>query len=244
MRAGYAPGSRKLTIRMRKLLLFDLDGTLLLTHGAGVRAMQLAGLQVWGQHFSLEGLIFGGSLDPIIVGEALTRQGLPLEEEAHARFRHLYQLELLKALSEPEQVEVLPGVHALLEMTRSHERSILGLLTGNYAETGVVKLEAAAIDPNWFHLKVWGDSAPTRPSMVALALEQVRLLHSGLDSKDVFVIGDTPRDIDCAKKNGCHAIAVATGNYARSELAQAGADLVLENLAEPAALLEHIHRPN
>ncbi|HTM43982.1 MAG TPA: HAD family hydrolase [Polyangiaceae bacterium] len=222
---------------MKKLLLFDLDGTLLLTHGAGVRCMQRAGQRIWGEQFSLDGIAFGGGLDPLILAEALQNLGLELDPTLHERFQVVYEAELRGEFAQNPTVQVLPGIAALLEQARDHERSILGLLTGNYAPTGIAKLAAANIDPDWFRVKIWGDDGPTRPDLVRVAMER----GGNIAPEHVVVIGDTPRDVDCAHKNGCSCVAVATGGYSRAELEQAGADIVFDDLSDHAALWAFIH---
>jgi phosphoglycolate phosphatase-like HAD superfamily hydrolase len=222
---------------VKTLLLFDLDGTLLLTHGAGVRCMERAGQQIWGPSFSLEGISFGGGLDPLILAEALQKLGQELDDALHERFQRAYEAELRGELSANPTVQVLPGIAPLLERVRRHERSILGLLTGNYAPTGIAKLEAAQIQPDWFSVKIWGDDGPTRPDLVRVAMTR----SGNIPPSQVVVIGDTPRDVDCAAQNGCRSIAVATGGYSREELQAAGADIVFDDLSDSAALWAFVH---
>jgi phosphoglycolate phosphatase-like HAD superfamily hydrolase len=222
---------------VKKLLLFDLDGTLLLTHGAGVRCMERAGKTVWGDDFSLAEVMIGGGLDPLIVSEALARLGRELNTNDHERFKVLYETELKNDLATNKTVQVLPGITEVLATARDHERSILGLLTGNYAGTGIAKLDAAQLPHTWFALKIWGDDGRTRPDLVRVAMQRA----GNVAPSDVFVIGDTPRDIDCAHQNGCLCVAVATGGYTRDELSEAGADIVFDDLSDVAALWKFIH---
>jgi phosphoglycolate phosphatase-like HAD superfamily hydrolase len=222
---------------MKKLLLFDLDGTLLLTHGAGVRSMERAGQTVWGSEFSLAEVMIGGGLDPLIVREALAKLGQKLDPGDHERFKALYEEELKSDLASNKTVQVLPGITEVLSTAREHDHSILGLLTGNYAGTGLAKLEAAQLPHHWFELKIWGDDGHTRPDLVRVAMQRV----GNIAPNHVFVIGDTPRDIDCAHQNGCYCVAVATGGYTRDELTQAGADIVFDDLSDTAALWAFLH---
>lgn len=217
---------------MKTLLLFDLDGTLLLTHGAGVRSMQRAGQQVWGGSFSLDGVMIGGGLDPLILKQALSSLGHDLEHDAHERFKAMYLQELQQELTSNPSAHALPGVPELLSQVRNHEGSLLGLLTGNYSSTGIAKLRAVNIEHSWFDISIWGDEADTRPGLVQVAMARA----GNVTPERVVVIGDTPRDIDCAARNGCRSIAVATGGYSREELQDAGADLVLDDLSNASAL--------
>lgn len=219
------------------LLLFDLDGTLLLTSGAGARAMDRAGKRVWGQEFDLSSVNFGGSLDPVIVREAIGLARLEFDHAKHLEFRELYCAELRRELARPNvEAYCLPGVLPLLEHLRAARSATLGLLTGNYEETGCQKLMRVGIDPAWFSPRVWGDAAPTRPDLVRVAMQ--RQEHA--TPENVIVIGDTARDVHCAKVNGCSVLGVATGPASREELLEAGADRVVDDLSDPTPLLDMI----
>ncbi|HEU5075956.1 MAG TPA: hypothetical protein VFU02_17300, partial [Polyangiaceae bacterium] len=111
------------------LLLFDLDGTLLRTCGAGARAMERAGKRVWGEHFSLAGINFGGSLDPVILQQAATSANLEFDEHRHRTFRSTYCSELSLELAQAEAAVALPGVFELLARLRESACATLGLLT-------------------------------------------------------------------------------------------------------------------
>lgn len=218
------------------LLLFDLDGTLLRASGAGARAMERAGKAVWGERFSLQGVNFGGSLDPVILQQAAVSFAFEFDAERHRHFRSAYSAELSLELARDRAAEALPGVFDLLAHLRTAACATVGLLTGNYEETGRQKLTAAGFDPGWFSPCIWGDAAATRPGLVEHALR----LHPGMLPEAVIVIGDTTRDIECAKVNGCRVLAVATGADSKQELLLAGADLVVDDLKDPAPLLSLI----
>jgi phosphoglycolate phosphatase-like HAD superfamily hydrolase len=153
----------------------------------------------------------------------------------HASFRALYAQLLVDELARAEKkCQAMPGVHALIAELQARGRSTLGLLTGNYRETGSLKLEAAGLAARSFSVAAWGDMAATRPDLVPVAVSQVgRPVHA----RDVVVIGDTVRDVQCARDNGAFCIAVATGGGTRDELSAAGADVVLDSLADTAAVL-------
>ena len=222
------------------LLLFDLDGTLLRTSGAGARAMERAGRLVWGEQFTLAGVNFGGSLDPVILLEAATSANLEFDDDRHRRFRGVYSSELSLELARARSAQVLPGVLELLEHLRQAACATIGLLTGNYEETGCQKLAAAGLDPNWFSPRIWGDAAPTRPGLVREALR----LHPEVLPDNVIVVGDTTRDVECAKVNRCRVLGVATGASSKQELIEAGADVVLDDLSDPTLLLSLIEGVN
>ncbi len=228
------------------LLLFDIDGTLLLSGGEGARAMQTVVRRLFGDGFTFEGVEFAGNLDHLIFADAATRSRLERHEEHHEAFRDAYVQELTVRLSERrDAVRVMPGIVELLRAL--HDRAerrgdvVLGLLSGNYRQAAPVKLEAAGIDPGWFQINALGDEAATRSELVALAMRRYRR-RCGMpaDPRRVIVIGDTPRDVACAKANGCVAFTVATGSYSVSELLEAGADEAVQDLSDPRRLLARL----
>lgn len=225
-----------------KLLLFDIDGTLISTQGAGMRAMQRAGAELFGETFSFEGVTAAGGLDPLILVAAAERCGVALADHHHATFMQAYCRLLPDELAASgAQVRVMPGVVDLLNTLRDDHRVTLGVLTGNYGVTARLKLCAAGIDPNVFVIHAFGDEAPDRPSLVPLAMRRFEALHGrAIAPRDVVVIGDTPRDVHAAATHGCQSVAVATGPYGLAALRATGADMVLADLSDAAALREMI----
>jgi len=222
----------------RYLLLFDIDGTLLLCGGAGVDAMRAVGSRLFGETFTFDGVEFAGNLDPLIFAEAARRCQLADDHAAcHDRFRAAYVGELATRLLAPDRVTVMPGVHALLTRLRTLDRVVLGLLSGNYAEAAPLKLTAARIDHGQFRITAFGDEAPARHDLVELAMRRYARLHGErIDPRRVLVIGDTPRDVAAARAHGCIAVAVATGGHSADELRACEADLVLPDLADPTPI--------
>lgn len=220
---------------MRKLVLFDIDGTLLRGYGAGGRAMRRAAEQVFGERCRGAVVEFGGGLDPSILREITRHGGYTVDDAAHASFRRVYRDLLIEELQMAERkLTALPGVIDLLTRLRAERPAMLGLLTGNYPETGAIKLRAAGIDPEWFEVAAWGHMAEQRPGLVQVALAQ---LAAQVAPEDVIVVGDTVRDVQCARANGSVCVAVCTGSGSADELAAAGAHVVLENLVDPEPLL-------
>jgi len=222
------------------LLLFDIDGTLLLSDRAGVHAMQAAGRALHGERFSLERVSMAGRLDPLIWADGMVQAGLEPSEELHARFRAAYTEALVQRLRERPTARALPGVLALLDRLRAMQDTTLGLLTGNYAETGSIKLRAAGIDPSWFPITAWGSDGGHRRDLPPVALERY-LAHTGraIAPERVVVLGDTPGDIDCARANGCLSVAVATGpSYSIDDLRAHAPDLLIEDLSDTDGLLD------
>ena len=115
-----------------KLFLFDLDGTLLLTHGAGVRGMTQAGVDIYGPKFTLGTVMVAGGLDPVLHEEAVIASGYTVDPSKDAAFREAYYRNLDAELGKERPVEVLPGIPGLLSKLREDSRVVVGLLTGNY----------------------------------------------------------------------------------------------------------------
>lgn len=226
------------------LILFDVDGTLLLSSSQGAKAMQEAGKRVVGDHFTLEGVEFAGRLDPLIWADGIARSGGDGDERLHDDFRAAYGEALARRLAPRGVAHALPGVPALLDALEARPHTTLGLLTGNYPETGRVKLEAAGIDPARFAVPVWGTDGPDRRSLLPVGLDRYEALHGhALGPERVVVVGDTVHDIDCAHANGCVALAVATGpSYARADLEAHHPELLLDDLMDAPRILRWLDR--
>jgi phosphoglycolate phosphatase-like HAD superfamily hydrolase len=222
------------------LLLFDIDGTLLLGQGVGRRSMERAGKTMFGDAFSLEHIDFGGALDPWIFAQAARLAGIDEPERHQEAFRAAYLVELRRALASKDTPgpRALPGVAHLIALLRRRADVTLGLVTGNYEQAAPLKIAAAGLDPSVFSLGAFGDHAPTRPELVALAVERWERDGAEVDPSRVVVIGDTPRDVHCARENGCRCLAVTTGYHDADALRAAGADVVAEDLSNPSVLLD------
>jgi phosphoglycolate phosphatase len=222
-----------------KAVLFDIDGTLMLGYGAGTRAMTRAGRSICGEAFDLAGIMIGGGLDPIIYHQAATSMGLVDPHLLHDAFRDRY-LEELKAelIAAERRAHVLPGVASLLTELGHYADVAVGLVTGNYQLAVPIKFDHVGLPAHGFIAGGFGDDAPTRPGLVPVALARMQsALGIVIDPKDVIVVGDTPRDVDCALQNGCRCLAVATGAHGVEELRAAGAQRVVRDLYDPEPLL-------
>ena len=226
----------------RTLLLFDIDGTLLKTAGAGMRAMNRVARELFGDTFHWEGISAGGRLDPHIFADALQLNGLPDHLDHHETFHRRYIPALAAELDAvADRVEILPGMHELIASMRRRSDVVVGMVTGNYAAAAPLKLRAAGYDPTWFQVGAFGDEADDRPGLVALAIRRYHeRFGSAVEPDDVIVIGDTPHDVDCALVNGCRVLAVATGSATHRQLEEAGATVVVDDLSDPAPLLQMI----
>jgi phosphoglycolate phosphatase-like HAD superfamily hydrolase len=224
---------------MPKLVLFDIDGTLVLTGGAGMRAMNRAGESILGLSNLLDGIALGGRTDWNILQEALTKAGHELDEDLFERMREAHVRYLGEEIEHAGDgvKEVMPGIRELLPALQSRDDVLLGLLTGNFEEAARIKL--AHFDLwDYFRCGAFGDDAADRNALVPFAVDRARACGLGsFDYADVVVIGDTPHDVACAVAVGALPVAVATGSFTRDQLQATGAPIVLEDLSDTAAFL-------
>ncbi|MDX2131011.1 MAG: HAD hydrolase-like protein [Planctomycetota bacterium] len=228
------------------LVLFDIDLTLLTTNGAGMRAMVRAGEALFGGGFHAEGIAFAGRLDPLIIADLFRANGVEPAPDDAARFRAAYAAELARAMALPGAARALPGVHDLLGALRARRpgdaRLALGVLTGNFEETGTMKLHAAGIDVGQFDVRAWGDQSVSRPpvrsDLVVCGMRSYAAVRgASCDASRVVVVGDTEHDVAAARAHGCRALGVATGRTPAPALAEAGADVVFEDLSDTSRVL-------
>lgn len=226
------------------LILFDIDGTLLLSQRAGLRAMQTAARELFGDHVSFDGVDFAGRLDPLIWNDVADNHGIDAEAE-HDRFRQGYARHLRILFDREASARLLPGVKELIEALRQREAVTLGLLTGNYPETGRMKIETAGLNPDIFPVAAWGCEALSRTDLTPVAMQKYAELHGhAIEADQVIVIGDTIHDVRCATEHGCRSLAVGTGPaYSLEELKASGADLVLEDLSDTNRILGWMLKP-
>jgi phosphoglycolate phosphatase-like HAD superfamily hydrolase len=209
-------------------VLFDIDRTLLDTHGGNKRAMLRAGVAVYGTDFDLEGVDRSGRLDAHILQDAASRLGQSVNEEQLDAFRELYAAELK---SELEHQREMPGAVAWVQALEQIQSVTLGLVTGNFGSAAAVKIPAIGLDFDVFTANGFGDAGERRADLVIRAREacpKVKKRHT-------LIIGDTPRDIACAKENDCPCLCVATGDFSAEQLYEVGAPFVVESLVDPDA---------
>ena len=230
---------------MPKLVLFDIDGTLVLTGGAGIRAMNRAGRTVLGAPNLLDGIQVAGRTDWIILQDALRSRGEALDDDLFARLRDEYIARLHEEIATPgEGVKgVMPGVRELLPRLQSRGDVVLGLLTGNFEQGARLKLEHFDLW-RYFQCGAFGDDAADRNALVPFAVERARGCGVGeIAHEQVLVIGDTPHDVACADAVGAVPVAVATGNYTVQQLRETGAQIVLEDLSDTEGFLQIVESP-
>ncbi len=225
-----------------KLVLFDVDGTLLRTGGRGVSCMELAGQALFGPDFTTPILNPAGSMDPDLYAQLVAHHGIEDGDACHGDFQQHYLHHLTEKLSRPGAAWALPGVIALLDQLRAEPNVDLGLVTGNYTRAVPIKLQAAGIDPGWFEDNAFGDQAADRAGMIRLARQRhTRRTGKELDGNDVLMVGDTPNDVNAARQAECLCLAVATGRFSVDDLRAAGAQHAVEDLSDPASLLSILH---
>ena len=228
------------TDHRRHLVLFDIDGTLLRSEGAGVAAMLRAFTRLHGDRgFTFEGVEIAGALDGLLFKRVMEHHRLPADDAAHEVFQRTYREELDASFA-PERVRQMPGAAALARDLNALGVAT-GLLTGNYRETAFIKISRAGFDTAHFPFGAFGADGPSRRHLTPVAIARASDHHGRrFDPSAVTVIGDTPLDIDCAKSHGCRSIGVGTGPYPAAALASAGADLAVDNLGDTEAVLAWI----
>jgi phosphoglycolate phosphatase-like HAD superfamily hydrolase len=223
-----------------RLVLFDIDGTLL-SGGRAARDVFAGALrEVFGTCGDVAGFAFEGKLDPIIIRELLLAAGVP-EETVLARRGAALALycDRLEAALARERPVLKPGVAAVLDGVAGRGGAVPALLTGNVERGARIKLSAVDL---WhrFAFGVFGDEAPRREELGPIALAKARRLGHAFEGRDCVVVGDAPQDVACARAIGARIVAVATGKTSAEKLAGAGASVVLPDLSDTSRALEAI----
>jgi phosphoglycolate phosphatase len=212
------------------VLLFDIDGTLIHSGGSGVEALRLAFREVFASS-PPETIATAGRTDRGIARELFHWCGVEDSAENWDRFRTAYLRHLREQLPR-RPGRILPGVPALLTRLAIRSDVVLGLLTGNVAEGARLKLEYFGLNHH-FAFGGYGEVAPERNDVAEQALAAARqTLDGAVHPGRLWVLGDTPLDIQCARHIGARAVAVATGPHAKRELAQAQPDVLLDDFCQ------------
>jgi phosphoglycolate phosphatase len=236
-----------------KLLLFDIDGTLVLTGGAGARAMNRAFEAVFGIPGAFRGIPMAGRTDPAILADALARSGVEPSVDHVADFTTRYMRMLQEEIDLPVPAPVdgtsrrlfkgaLPGVPELVARLAVVDNVFLGLLTGNYVDGARIKL---AYFDLWRHFRcgAYGGDASLRHQLVPVAM--TRAAAAGcpdVSLSDVIIIGDTALDVDAARNAGVGCVGVATGGFDQEALRAAGADVTFDSLLDTDAVVRALTR--
>jgi phosphoglycolate phosphatase len=228
----------------RKLVLFDIDGTLLLSLGAGRRALVAALAQELEDAAAAAAAVrFDGKTDPEIVREMLIAAGQADPDDFRIqavldRYLDCLKLELGR---NGHQTQVMPGVPALLDRIEAEAMDVLGLLTGNIAGGADLKLRSGLLDPARFRVGAFGSDHAVRAELPAIAAVRAEPIFGHRPhGAEIVIIGDTPSDVTCGAAVGARAIGVATGAYSTAELSKAGAYAVFDDLSDQPAVWEAI----
>ena len=226
---------------MERLVLFDIDCTLIDGHGAGGRAIMRAVKDVYGVEGELGDYSFHGRTDPGIVRDLAARLGAPADAidalvgQCVARYVELITDEVAGG-----HIEVLPGVGELVTALAADRRVLLGLLTGNVIQGARIKLAPTGLY-SLFQVAAYGSDSALRAELPPIAVARAEKLSGRrFVGKEIVVIGDTPADIECGAGLGVKAIAVATGRHSMDDLAAYRPDHLFADMSDWRALYEAI----
>ena len=220
-----------MTTGNKRLLLFDIDGTLIHSGGAGVHALKLTLAERFGMADDLHDIEIAGMTDSGIVVSILKKHRIPATNENMAAFLdsyvHFLSLELPR-----REGKLLPGVLELLEKLKSRPHLVLALLTGNVSRGAQLKLEHYGVW-HFFEFGAFADDHQDRNQLGPFAVARAKEKHGReFSAAEIDVIGDTPRDITCGKAFGARTIAVATGTCSREQLAEHQPDFLIDDLSD------------
>jgi len=216
-----------------RLFLFDVDATLILTGGAGLRALNRAFRRLFNLQNAMNGIAPHGKTDPAIVREIFRSQlGENVTEVQMASVLESYVEFLRDEIDHSDSYQILPGISNILDELSHRNDVLLGLATGNIETGARIKLRRGDLN-RYFEFGGYGSDSEDRVGLVRRAVEKSTTFNGGtMEAKSVFVIGDTPLDIAAGRDAGCWTIGVATGQFSVEQLRDAGADLAIANFHE------------
>jgi phosphoglycolate phosphatase len=222
-------------------LLFDIDGTLIRSAGAGKRAMERSFETVYGIQNGLRDIQMMGRTDPSILDEAIQLFHLDESQSKKDRFRDLY----FKLLAEEIDIDrpgkkICAGVYSLLKRLEQRKDTLIGLLTGNWRRSGLIKLRHFGID-TFFKTGAFADDSPIRNDLPNIAITRAeKLIGKSVSKEHVFIIGDTPLDIQCARPSGVKTVAVATGVHTMDQLTDEQPDFCFNDFGDNESFIRMI----
>ena len=226
-------------ITAKRLYLFDIDGTLITSGGAGETSYREAVEEFCGTLAPLEGLNFAGNTDTGLARNILSAAGMEPSQENVVALLDSYLGKLAERIHRHEG-RLLPGIIALLDRIKERPDCVLALLTGNLAVGAEVKLTHYGVW-HYFGFGAYADDHHLRNELGPVAQTRAFEEHGEEFSPDrIYVIGDTPRDIECGKAFGALTVGVATGKYSRAELASHDPDFLFDDFSDPDAVMEAI----
>jgi phosphoglycolate phosphatase len=226
-----------------KVVLFDIDGTILWTDGAGRRAVYRALEEIYETSIP-EGLEFDGKTDPQIVRELMELAGVEADRihgQMPVALRRYVSLLTTELATDDHHGKTYPGIDALLDALDARDDVLIGLLTGNIEEGAQAKLAAVGLGHHRFRVGAFGSDHASRPELPAIARGRAEeILGHPVEGRDVIVIGDTPADMGCGRGIGARAIGVATGRYSVDDLKACNPHAVFADLSDTGAVLRAI----
>jgi phosphoglycolate phosphatase-like HAD superfamily hydrolase len=220
---------------MNKLILFDIDGTLITAGGAGTRSMNLAFKKLFGIDEAFARITMAGKTDIQIMKEGLKTHNFPYRDGNVGKITEEY-IDFLKVEINNPARSLKHGVKEALVMMKDMDLTI-GLLTGNLRDGARIKLGACGID-DYFIDGAFGSDHEDRDKLLPIAIDKFSARGFKFLPENCVVIGDTPRDVQCAKIHGARCIAVATGPYSMKELLTTKADVTVNSLSETAQYMD------
>jgi phosphoglycolate phosphatase len=224
-----------------QLVLFDVDGTLILTHGAGMRAFYRAMDRHFGVKVDQAPIEPDGKTDPLILGELLKH--FHLEDRWSGEIRDLFFSSYLGYLDEEMSrardrglIRILPGVAGLLEMLRGQPDFCIGLVTGNLEQGAHIKLKNAGLD-GYFRFGGYGSDSEDRTTLTRIGIQRGARVIAPVPVEGAFVIGDTPLDIHHGHAAGASVVAVASARYGMDALGAHRPDLLVSDLTEAESIV-------
>jgi phosphoglycolate phosphatase len=223
----------------KRLYLFDIDGTLITSGGAGVHSFTEAVRDFCGGTAPLEGINFAGNTDTGIARSVLQAAGMDPTDANVMGLLDAY-LSILPGRMGLHDGRLLPGIIPLLDSLKERPDCVLALLTGNLAAGAEVKLSHYGVW-HYFGFGAYADDHHIRNELGPVAAARAFEEHGEEFTPDrIYVIGDTPRDIECGKAFGAVTVAVATGHYSHEELASHGPDFLFGDFSDPDAVMAAI----
>ena len=221
-----------------RLVLFDIDGTLIDSGGAGVRSLDLALKDLFSIENGFHGISMAGKTDTQIIKEGIMKHGLSANGTIDAVIKAY--LNYLRREINNDRKHVKPGIYEVLEELKPLQDLGLGLLTGKIEEGARIKLEPFRLN-EYFPAGAFGSDDEDRNNLLPIAVKRFQeLFQQKIEADNCIIVGDTPRDVECAHIYGAMCIAVATGPYSYDDLIEAGADYVVDDLSDQKILLHFL----